>query len=471
MKKGTELDLHIESLAYGGQGVARADDFVVFVRNAIPGQSVRARVIRKKKSYAEASVLSVLKESDHTVKPRCTHFGHCGGCAFQNLKYEEQIKQKGQQVRDILQRIGHLNEFKINNTISSPLLFQYRNKMEFSFSRIRWLSPEEIDSGKLIDREGLFLGLHAKGFYDKVIDLQECHLTSPIAAEVLKTVRKFARQSGLPAYSTRDHQGFWRFLIIRPSLNINDLMVAVVTSEYRPELMSSLAAELTRAFPQITSLINGITSSKSSVAFSERDVLLSGSPVIAEKLDAFEFQISSNSFFQTNTKAAKVLYDIALDYAEFNGDENVYDLYCGAGSISIYASSGVKHITGFESVESAVENARQNCRLNNVTNCTFVHCDLKYALQDTQHIINTYGQPDVIILDPPRGGMHPKTVEAVLKLRPRRIVHVSCNPTTLARELSVLCKEHYRLNKVQPVDMFPHTPHIEVVAQLDLVTG
>ncbi len=471
MKKGTELNLHIESLAYGGLGVARVNDFVVFIKNAIPGQTVKARIIRKKKSYAEAIVLSVLKESEFAVEPRCAHFGHCGGCAFQNLDYEEQIKQKGQQVRDILQRIGHLNEFKINNTISSPLLFQYRNKMEFSFSRIRWLSPEEIDSGKLIDRDGLFLGLHAKGFYDKVIDLQECHLTSPIAAEVLKTVREFARQSGLPAYSTRDHQGFLRFLIIRPSLNINDLMVTVVTSEYRPKLISSLAAELTGSFPQITSLINGITSSKSSVAFSEQEMLLFGSPAITEKLDSFEFQISSNSFFQTNTKAAKVLYDIAVDYAEFKGHENVYDLYCGAGSISIYVSSRVKHVTGFESVTSAVENARENCHINNVTNCTFVECDLKDALWDTQTIVDTYGQPDVIILDPPRGGMHPKTVEAVLKLQSRRIVHVSCNPATLARELSVLCQEQYRLNKVQPVDMFPHTPHIEVVAQLDLISG
>ncbi len=466
IKKRQQLELNIESLAFGGQGVARLNDFVIFVNGAIPGQKVLALITRKKKSFAEARVLNVVRESPLAVEPRCQHFGSCGGCRLQNLDYAEQVKAKGDQVKDILKRIGGLDDFELLPTLGTDDPFYYRNKMEFSFSRDRWLSRAEIESGESFEKKSHYLGFHAKGFFDKVIDLEECHLVDPIATDILKVVREIACASNLPVYSTRDHQGFWRFLIIRPTAVTGDLMVNVVTSEYDADIAARLKERLMCAFPQITSLINGVTQSKASVAFCEEEVLLAGQPTITEKLGDYSFTISANSFFQTNSLQAKKLYDIALDYAEFKGDEVVYDLYCGAGTISIYISRYVDRVVGIESVESAVINARDNCRLNDVDNCEFVLGDLKDELNQTGEIIKKYGQPDVIILDPPRGGMHPKTVQAVLALKPKKIVHVSCNPTTLARELAEFCATDYKLTKVHPVDMFPHTAHVEVVAQL-----
>lgn len=466
IKKRQHIELDIESLAFGGQGVARVSDFVVFVNGAIPGQKVEALITKKKKNYAEARVLKVLQESPFAVKPRCKHFGSCGGCRLQNLDYVEQVKAKEDQVKDILKRLGGLENFEIYPAIGTDDPFYYRNKMEFSFSRDRWLSQEEIDSDESFERKTHYLGFHTKGFFDKVIDLEECHLVAPIATDVLKVVRDIARESNLPVYSTRDHEGFWRFLIVRPAAVTGDVMVNIVTSDYNPNIASKLKDRLMSTFPQITSLINGVTKSKASVAFCEEEFLLAGRSTIIEKLGDYSFEISANSFFQTNSLQARRLYDVALEYAEFNGNELVYDLYCGAGTISIYISSYVSRAIGIESVESAVMNARENCQLNNVENCEFVLGDLKDELSRTNEIIQKYGQPDVIILDPPRGGMHPKTVRAVLALKPEKIVHISCNPTTLARELQEFCQTDYKLTKVQPVDMFPHTAHVEVVAQL-----
>ncbi len=465
MKKGSEFQATVESLAYGGHGICRIENFVVFVRGALPGQTIKARIVRKKSSYAEARLLEVLSESPFAVPPRCVHFGSCGGCLLQHFDYEKQCDEKYNQVKDLLQRVGGLQDFEMLPTLPAQPIYNYRNKIEFSFSRDRWLSPEEIASNKEVEKTGLYLGFHAKGFFNKVIDIQECHLTDPVATRILREVREIAQNSGLPVYSTQDHQGFWRFLVVRPAFNTGDLVVNVVTSRFDKTVVAELKNRLTTEFPQITSLINGITKSKSSVAYTEEEFVLFGEPTIEERLGPYRFQISANSFFQTNTRQAKVLYDVALEFAEFDGDELVYDLYCGAGSISIYISEHVDKVVGFESVGSAVENARQNCRLNDVQNCQFVLGDLKDQLNDTEQVLRDYGQPDVIILDPPRGGMHPKTVQAVLNLQPERIVHVSCNPATMARELQVLTQD-YRLTKVQPVDMFPHTAHIEVVAQL-----
>jgi len=465
IKKGQQLELEIESLAFGGQGVARVAEFVVFVNNAIPGQIVNALVIKKKKSFAEARMLSVLQESPFAVAPRCAHFGSCGGCRLQNLDYTEQVSAKGDQVGDVLRRLGGLENFDLFPTMPSTNSYYYRNKMEFSFSRNRWLTPAEIKSDETFEKQSHYLGFHAKGFYDKVIDLNECHLIHPVAVDILRVVRQIARDSGFPVYSTADHKGFWRFLIVRCT-QTDDLMVNVVTSEYNQKIADLLQKEVMNAFPQITSLINGVTSSKSSVAFCEHENLLAGKSTITEKLGSYLFTISANSFFQTNTVQAKQLYDIVLEYAEFKGDELVYDLYCGAGTISIYMSSYVDRVIGFESVESAIINARENCQLDAIDNCEFVLADLKDELNLTKEVVARFGQPDVIVLDPPRGGMHPKTVQAVLGLNPKKIVHVSCNPTTMARELQVLCEAGYVLTKVQPVDMFPHTAHVEVVAQL-----
>jgi len=466
VKKGQHLELTIDSLAYGGKGVARKDDFVIFVTGGLPGQQVHCIIARKKRNHAEARIVEIIKESPYYVEPKCRHFGQCGGCLHQHLEYSEQLKQKAGQVKESLNRIGGLNGFKMFPTVPSPDIYYYRNKMEFSFSRQRWLTAQEIATQEPIANRSHYLGFHARGFYEKVIDLKECHLVQPVAVQILEAVRKTAKDSKLPVYSTRDHQGFWRFLVIRPSVKTSDLMVNVITYDFQPRIADVLKANLKTKFPRITSLINGTTQSKASVAFCEEEHLLHGKPSITEQLGPYSFMISSNSFFQTNTKQAERLYDIAVDFAEFSGEETVYDLYCGAGTISIYISSFVNTVIGFESVASAVQNARDNAALNDITNCEFVLGDLKTLLRDTNRIKQTFGQPDIVVLDPPRGGMHPDTVEHVLALRPEKIVHVACNPTTLARELAVLCKTEYVLTKVQPVDMFPHTPHIEVVAQL-----
>jgi 23S rRNA (uracil1939-C5)-methyltransferase len=464
--KREEITVRIDSLAYGGQGVARIDDFVVFVHGALPGQQVRALVTKVKKSYAEARVLHVLEESPYYVKPRCRHFGECGGCILQNLDYEKQIEYKGLQVRELLERVGGFKEFDLLPTLPSADIYNYRNKMEFSFARDRWLSSSEIALGVSLERQGCFLGLHARGFFDKVVDLQECQLINPTGTEILKLVREIARKSGLPVHSTIDHAGFWRFLVVRCSAFTDDLMVNVITSEFKPDIAVALRDGLIKRFPAITSLYNGVTRSKASVAFCEEEHLLAGDETILEKIGDFQFRLSPNSFFQTNSKQVKRLYDVILQLAEFQGDEAVFDLYCGAGAISIFISPSVRRVVGFESVNAAVINARENCADNRVDNCEFVLGDLKDQLNNTAEIVERFGRPDVIILDPPRGGLHPKTAQAVLALAAKKIIHVSCNPATLARELAEFCKEDYILKRVQPVDMFPHTAHVEVVAKL-----
>jgi 23S rRNA (uracil1939-C5)-methyltransferase len=466
VKKREEIIARIDSLAYGGKGVARINDFVVFIQGALPGQKVRASVTKVKKSYAEARTLQVLEESPFHVEPRCQHFGECGGCLLQNLDYSKQIEYKGLQVQELLERVGGFRQFELLPTLPSFDIYYYRNKMEFSFARDRWLSSSEIASGISLERQGCFLGLHARGFYDKVVDLGECHLIKPISSGIVDFVRETAVNSGLPVHSTVDHAGFWRFLVVRCSAFTENLMVNVITSEFKPDIAAVLRDELTAKFPAITSLYNGVTRSKAGVAFCEEEHLLAGNVTIIEKISNFQFRLSPNSFFQTNSKQIKRLYDVILQLAEFQGNETVYDLYCGAGAISIYVSPFVRRVVGFESVNAAVDNARENCLDNRVDNCEFVLGDLKDRLSNTAEVVHEWGNPDIIILDPPRGGLHPKTAEAVLALAPQKIIHVSCNPSTLARELAEFCKNDYVLRRVQPVDMFPHTAHVEVVAQL-----
>jgi len=376
------------------------------------------------------------------------------------------MRAKQEQVYDVLKRIGEFDNFQMLPIIPVSEIFHYRNKMEFSFSRERWLNDEEINSGEKFERNGHFLGMHAKGFYEKVVDLRECHLVDPVVTGILKKLRTLARDSSLPVYSTKDHSGFWRFLVVRSCKNTKDLMVNVVTHNYHEQIADLLKKELTCGFPEITSLLMSTTTSKANVAFSEKEYLLHGRNTVYEKLGKYSFEISGNSFFQTNTKQAERLFDTVIDFADLKGHENVYDLYCGAGTISIYISEHVKQVVGFESVGSAITDANNNCSLNNITNCRFVLGDLKDELRDTEKIIEQYGEPDLMIIDPPRSGMHPKTVKAILNLKPKKIVHVSCNPATLARDLNILCETDYSLVKVQPVDMFPHTAHIEVVALL-----
>jgi 23S rRNA (uracil1939-C5)-methyltransferase len=466
LHKGDAIELEIDSLAFGGQGVGRYQDLVVFVNGTIPGQRVACQITQKKKNYAEAQVKQVIVQSPYYHPPLCKHFGDCGGCSQQNLEYPIQMREKESQVQELISRIGGFDSVEYLPIIASPDQYYYRNKMEFTFSRSKWFSSQELKNSSPLEPNGLFLGLHAKRFFEKVVDLEECHLCNPIAIQILKIIREIAKKSGLAAFTTSDYSGFWRFLVVRSSINTNDLMVSLISSQFNEEIMQLLSRILSQNIPQISTLYYGSTQSKANVAYCEKEYLLSGKGKIDEKIGPYYFEISHQSFFQTNTKAAQVLFDVISSYAMLKGNETVFDLYCGSGTISIYTSSKAKQIIGFETVHSAIQDALNNCRRNNITNCDFVLGDVRESLASTSEILSSYGRPEVIIIDPPRGGMHPHVISSILELGPERIVHVSCNPSTLARDLKLLCEKKYRLTKIQPVDMFPQTGHIEVVAQL-----
>lgn len=467
IKKGAELELRVESLAFGGRGVCRLNGFVIFVEDALPGQKVQARIFRKRKGYAEARALQMLEPSSEEVLPRCAHFGECGGCRCQNLDYAAQLKYKQQQVTESLERIGGFQTVEVRPTLSSPDLYYYRNKMEFSFGDQRWLSHQEIERNAITKPRDFALGLHVRGRYDKILDLDECHLQSARSVELLHFVRRFALGSGWPPYTTRGHTGFWRHLVIREGKQTGETMVNLVTADVPQAFpaVEELGREIAANFPDVTTAVHNINRKKAQVAAGDEERVLFGPGYIKEKIGDGLFRISANSFFQTNTRAGEALYQQVRELGAFSGHETVYDLYAGAGIISIIIADQVKRVVGFELVEEAIADAVRNCELNGVTNCAFVQGDLKDALVPAE-ARRQWGPPDAMIFDPPRAGLHEKVLRAVLKLGPQRIVYVSCNPTTFARDVKGLCEGPYRLDVVQPVDMFPHTAHIEVVSRL-----
>jgi 23S rRNA (uracil1939-C5)-methyltransferase len=468
LKKGSEIDLQIESLAFGGRGVARLNGFVVFVEDALPGQLVRAQLLRKRGGYGEARILEIVQQSPHYVAPRCHHFDDCGGCIYQNYDYAAQLETKHRQVCETLRHIGGFEDVEVLPPIPSPRVFHYRNKMEFSFSPQRWVTSAEIKNDALSAPKDFAVGLHVRDRYDKILTIDECHLQSEWSNRVLGAIKNFTEKHHLRPYTTRDHSGFWRFIVLREGKHTGDRMVNMVTADHptgRDEV-ARLAEVLGRECPETTTIVHNINRKKAQIAFGDEEVILLGPGHIRERVGEFTFRISANSFFQTNTLAAEVLYSKAAEYAALTGNETIYDLYCGAGTISIYVSQRAKQVVGFEIVADAIRDAAINCSLNQVSNCAFIEGDLKDELAKVSAIIMKWGKPDVVIVDPPRSGMHPKVVGKLLDLAPQRIVYVSCNPATFARDARELCRAAYRLEKVQPVDMFPHTGHIELVASM-----
>ena len=470
IKKGMEVELNVERLAFGAGGVARIDGFVVFVDRALPGQRVKAKIIRKKKDYAFARITEILQESPHRVTPRCRHFPDCGGCAFQHLEYEQQLRAKETQVLDLLQRIGGFEHPPVAPARRSPDLFFYRNKMEYTFSDRRWLSRQEIDSGEPIEQRDFALGLHVRGRFDRIIAIQQCYLQSETGDALRNFVADWVLQeSSLRPYTTRDHSGFWRFLVLREGKNTGETMVNVVTAdggEAGNREVERLAEEMVKAFPELTTFIHTINRKKAQVATGEMGRVLHGPGYIYETLGRWRFRISPESFFQTNTRAAELLYDTVAELAAPTGGEVLYDLYCGAGTIGIYLSDRVGKIVGVELVEEAIADARVNAALNGIEHAEWIAADLKELLTRDREFFRRYGHPDVVVVDPPRAGVHPKVVQMLAKLAPPRIVYVSCNPSTFARDAAMLAPSGYRLQKVVPVDMFPHTAHIETVSLL-----
>ena len=477
MKKGDLLELDITGYAFEGKGVAKIikdapetdtmepKKFVVFVNGTYPGDKVTALVTKIRKSYAEAKVKSLITRSSLRIDPKCKHFGVCGGCKAQDLTYESQVKFKEEQVKDIFERIGGLEKFEDLPIEPSEKTFFYRNKMEFSFAEKRWLTDNEINSMQEVADKDFALGFHVPGVFDKVLNVEECWLQSELSNRILNFTHGFSKKHQLLPYSSQKHTGFLRNLVIKQSFSTNDLMVNLVVSEESERLFIEYKAELLERFPEVTTLVFNVNKKLSQVAYGDYEIVAHGPGFIYDLIGECKFRISANSFFQTNSSQAVKLFSIAKDFARFTGNEIVYDLYSGAGTIPIFISKNVKQIYGFESVEPAINDAIVNIELNNVSNFKPILADLnKTFLPILQE--KAIPKPDIIITDPPRSGMNPKTVKDILELDPKKIVYISCNPATQARDIKLLCDGGYRLIKIKPVDMFPHTYHIENVALL-----
>jgi len=457
VQRGQTLELTVEDLAFGGAGVSRVDGFVVFVENGLPGDRVLATVYRRRRQYAEARATEILALSPARVPATCTHVGICGGCRLQALDYAEQLGHKERQVRECLAHLGRVAAL-VQPAVGAPRHFHYRNKMEYSFGA---------------DADGtLTLGLHRRGFFDRPFDLERCHIATPVSSEIVAFVRDFARQAGLAPYDLRRHTGLLRFLAVREAARTGQVMVNVVASEPHPAL-ETLAARLRERFPAVRSVLLNLTRRKAQVAVGEEERVLAGSPTILERLHGLEFEISSNSFFQTNTEQAERLLDVALEGLALTGAETVLDLYSGTGTFTLPIARRAKEAIGIESSDVAVADAARNAARNGITNVRFVRGEAMEELRDRFGLGRAPdGAPpprpplDAVLVDPPRAGLHPGVVTRLIHLGAPRVVYVSCNPATLARDLGLLAESRYRVEWVRPVDMFPHTPHIECVASL-----
>ncbi len=478
VKKGKIIELEIEKYAFEGRGIAKVDKgsivpesidesknkYVVFVDGAYPGDVVKASLTKIKKSYAEASVTEIINPSELRINPKCKFFGTCGGCKQQDLDYLTQTKFKQQQVEEIFNKMGGFKDFVVEQILPSEKVFYYRNKMEFSFTEKRWLTNEEIKSRETIEKD-FALGLHIPRVFDKVLDIDECFLQSELSNKILNFTRNFFKERNISIYSTKKHEGFLRNLVIKQSHHSDDLMVNLVTFYENDELLNEYKKNILEKIPQVKTIINNINFKKAATALGDFEKVFHGDGYIYDTIGNYKFRISSNSFFQTNTLQAEKLYQTALDFAEMKGDEIVYDLYSGAGTISIFVSDHCKVVYAFETVESAVNDAEENAKLNNINNVRFITADLyKSFLPFVEE--KKLPKPGLIILDPPRSGMHKNTVEDVINLNPKKLVYVSCNPTTQVRDIKLFSDAGYKLIKIKPVDMFPHTFHIENVALL-----
>lgn len=465
LKKGAEVELDIESTAFKGKGVAKVDGLAVFVPNTAPGDRVKARIIKKKKNYREAKLLEVLESGPNRIEPRCRHARNCGGCSWQHIDYDHQLEFKKEHVRDHMQRIGGLAELQINDTIGCDQSFYYRNKMEYSIGHKRWLSREEINRDEFVSDRCFAAGLHAPGRFDKILNLEECHLQAPVSYDILDFVRSWCIEHEVDPYNTIEHEGFMRNVVIRNAHHTDDLMVNLVTYKDDPDLMRRLSDALLEAFPQITTIINNINDRKNPTAVGRYEKVLYGPGYITDKIGPYHFTIDANAFFQTNTPQAERLYEVAKDFADLAPGDIIYDLYCGVGTLSLFLSDRAQQVVGIELEEVAIRNARKNAEENGVDNVAFVEGDMKDVF--TADITEKYGRPDCLITDPPRSGMHPDVVERLNELKVPKLVYVSCNSATMARDLKELDKG-YDILEVQPVDMFPQTYHIETVAKLRL---
>lgn len=464
-KKTVINEIRLERYAAEGKSIAHLEDGkTLFVEGAVPGDVVEVMIMKNKKSYAEGRAMKVIIPSPDRVVPFCEHFGVCGGCKWQMLPYHKQLEYKQIQVADQLRRIGHVELPKIDTIIGSEKTQQYRNKLEFTFSELSYLTREEIEAaGEDEIKRKPALGFHAPGMFDKVVDINTCYLQPEPTNKIKNLLRKLALEHHLPFYDHRKQEGWLRNVIIRVATS-GEVMVNLIVKEDRPELKMLLDTLLAQV-PEITSLHYTINPKMNDTIYDLKVNTYHGKGYIEEYLEDFRFKISPKSFFQTNTKQGEKLYQITRDFAGLTGKEVVYDLYCGTGSIGIFLSKGARKIIGIEAVPDAIEDAKINAAWNGLEHCQFYAGDVSDIATDT--FFEEHGRPDVIITDPPRAGMHDKLIQTLLRIKAPRVVYVSCNPATQARDLALL-DELYKVVKLQPVDMFPHTHHIENVALLEL---
>jgi 23S rRNA (uracil-5-)-methyltransferase rumA len=458
-------NITITDYAAEGKALARVNELVVFVPFAVPGDVVDLQVRRKKHSYCEAEIIRFIKYSERRVKPFCQHFGICGGCKWQNIPYDEQLRMKQKQVYDQLTRIGKVNLPEFNQILGSVKTQGYRNKLEFGCSNRRWLTQEEITSGSDFTQMNA-VGFHITGAFDKILPIEKCWLMDDLQNKIRNAIRDYAYEHDIVFYDIRKQCGLLRDIMVRNS-DTGEWMVLIQFHYEKDEdevIAKNLLQHIADCFPEITSLLY-VNNQKGNDTFNDLNIeVFKGNDYIYETMDGLTFKVGAKSFYQTNTKQAYHLYSVVRDFANLTGNELVYDLYTGTGTIANFVSRYAKRVIGIEYVPEAIEDAKINSEINNISNTLFFAGDMKDIL--TESFISENGTPDIIITDPPRAGMHPDVVQTIIKTAPKRIVYVSCNPATQARDLSLL-DDLYEVVAVQPVDMFPHTPHVENVVLLN----
>ena len=453
--------LHITTLAAEGKAMGKIDNQVVFVPMTVPGDVVDVQVRKHHRRYMEATVVRFVEKSPLRTEPFCEHFGVCGGCKWQSLPYEEQLKQKRQQVEDQLVRIGHLNIPEVLPCLGSERTREYRNKLEFTFADKRWLTYEEISQGGDIEPMPA-VGFHIPGCFDKVLDINKCHLQVDLSNRIRLATKQFCLDNGYSFHNARAHEGLMRTMVIRTA-STGEVMVIVVFNEDNKERINALMSYLKSEFPEITSLIYMINEKWNDSLGDREPICFAGKDHIIEEMEGLKFKVGPKSFYQTNSEQAYELYKVTREFADLKESDTLYDLYTGTGTIANFCARRAKKVVGVEYVKEAIDDAKINSEINNIDNTTFYAGDMKDVLSD--EFVERNGRPDVIILDPPRAGVDERVLEVIKRAAPERMVYVSCNPSTQARDLALL-DDMYEILAVQPVDMFPHTHHVENVVKL-----
>ncbi len=456
LKRGEEVELFISNLAFGGLGISKVNNLIFFVKNAIPNQTVLAKITKIKKNYIEAYNISTLKKSKDELNVKCDHFKYCGGCSTQQLDYKKQVQYKEEQIYDIFKRIAEITYPKINPIIACERIFNYRNKMEFTFSNRPWFVEDET-------YDNLVLGLHVPKRFDKILNIDTCHIQNDSFNKILNIVRNESNKNNLEPYDITKHKGFLRYLVLRKGIHTNEIMINIVTSIKKINLLEPIVNVLLKKIKNIKCIVNTINTRKAGITFGEKQFVLFGNNYINERIGNYIFKISPESFFQTNSYQVKILYDYIKKQADLTGNEIIHDLYSGTGTIGLYLSSLAKHIYGFEIIEGATKNALENAKINNVKNSSFYCGDLKDFYNNKMQNID---KPNIIIVDPPRAGLHNNVIQTIINQKPEKFIYISCNPSTQARDVKIFVENNFIVKDIQPIDMFPHTPHIECIITL-----